>query len=310
MLLLQPAVLWNFHCRLHNRSLVNSLPKVSVVTVCYNSARTIKETLDSVMKQNYPGLEHIIIDGGSKDATLDIVRQYPHLLWSSEKDKGIYDAMNKGIRKATGDVVVMLNSDDCFRDGALMKVGQAFRENPNWDGLFGDIVYVDGENQEIFRREEALFDYDVLRFSNVCYVIHPTLFLKRTVHEKCGLYASDQYINCADYDLILKLGREGCRIGHLRDYLVNFRYHDYGQAADQRVMENVSRERRKLMMEHGFPGGLKGQLLVAYYRTKRQVQKLIHRGKVDFIPGHVHLRKHMRAKTKFSSNAMHSSSKA
>jgi glycosyltransferase involved in cell wall biosynthesis len=282
---------------------VKELPKISVVTVCYNSEHTIQQTIDSVVNQAYPNLEHIIVDGGSKDKTLDIVRRYPHLLWSSAKDKGIYDAMNKGIQRSCGEIVVMLNSDDCFRDGALLTVGRAFQKNPDWDGLFGDIIYVDGENREIYRREEAKFDYDVLRFGKVCYVIHPTLFLKKAIHNKIGLY-SDQYINCADYDLILKLGRTGCKIGHVPEYLVDFRYHDFGQGSDKRVMQNVSRESKRLMLEHGLPAGIRGEIIAVYYRAKRQVQKLIYRGKVDFIPGHIHLKKHMREKTKFTSNAM------
>jgi glycosyltransferase involved in cell wall biosynthesis len=278
-------------------------PKISVITVCFNSERTIRQTIDSVLDQHYPSLEHIIVDGGSKDSTLDIVRKYPHLLWSSEKDNGIYDAMNKGIRRATGDIVVMLNSDDCFREGALLHVARAFQEHPEWDGLFGDIVYVDGQNQEIYRREEAVFDYDVLRFSKVCYVIHPTLFLKRELHDRVGLY-SDQYVNCADYDLILKLGRAGSKIGHVRQYLVNFRYHDFGQSADKRVMENVAREGKKLRHEHGLPGGWVGDFISFYFRAKRQAQKLLYRGKIDLVPGHVFLKKHMREKTNFTSNSM------
>jgi glycosyltransferase involved in cell wall biosynthesis len=281
---------------------MHPLPKISVITVCYNSERTIQQTIESVESQAYPNLEHIIVDGASKDRTLEIVRQYQHLLWSSEKDTGIYDAMNKGIRRATGDVVVMLNSDDCFREGALLKVGQAFQQNPDWNGLFGDIVFVDAESKEIFRRAEAVFDYDVLRFSKVCYVIHPTLFLKKSVHDRLGLYAAENYVNCADYDLILKIGRAGLKIGHVPAYLVNFRYHNHGQSADLRVMANVARESLKLMKEHGFPGGFKGDVISLYYRSKRQLQKFVYRGKFDLVPGHVHLKKHMREKTEFSSN--------
>jgi glycosyltransferase involved in cell wall biosynthesis len=280
------------------------LPKISVVTVCYNSAHTIRETIESVGNQRYSNLEHIIVDGGSTDSTLAILRDYPDLLWWSEKDKGVYDAMNKGIGKATGEIVVMLNSDDCFRDGALLKVGQAFQANPTWDGLFGDIVYVDGQNREIFRRAEALFDYDVLRFSGVCYVIHQTLFVKRNLHQRLGLYRAEEFLSCADFDFILKLGRAGCRIGHVSEYLVNFRYHDYGQSADSRMVQNIVRERLRLMAEHGAPSGLKGSIFALFYRGKRQAQKLFYRGRIDFIPGRFHLKKHMRTETKFSSNVL------
>src|SRR5213078_882939 len=114
---------------------------------------------------------------GSTDGTIDLLRAYPHLKWISEKDKGHYHAMNKGVERASGDIVGILNADDCYRPGTLGKIASAFLEHPNWDALFGDIVYVDGKGQEIFRREEAKYDYDVLRFGNVCYVIHPALFI-------------------------------------------------------------------------------------------------------------------------------------
>src|SRR6266487_5259453 len=140
------------------------LPRISVVTPTFNSRHTLRETVESVLQQNYPNYEHIVMDGGSTDGTLDILREYPHLNWVSEKDNGHYDAMNRGIRKATGEVVNILNSDDCYRSGALHAVGSAFAANPDWDGLFGDVVYVDGKSKEIFRRQEALWDYDVLRF--------------------------------------------------------------------------------------------------------------------------------------------------
>lgn len=283
---------------------MHSVPKISVVTVCYNSEHTIRETIESVANQDYPNLEHLIVDGGSKDRTLDIVREHPHLLWTSEKDKGIYDAMNKGIRRATGDIVVMLNSDDCFRGGALLSVGKAFRDHPEWDGLFGDIIYVDSQGREIFRRAEAVFDYDVLRFSGVCYVIHPTLFVKKSVHDRLGLYRNEDLVNCADFEFMLRMGKAGCRIGHIPEFLVNFRIHDFGMTADKRVARNIAREHLKLMIEHGYQENMQGKALRLFYRAKRQWQKLIHRGKCDVIPGHLHLNKHMKEKTEFSSHTM------
>src|SRR5713226_4506797 len=128
---------------------MSELPRISVVTPTFNSRHTLRETIESVLRQGYPRYEHIVMDGGSTDGTLDILRQYPHLKWVSEKDKGHYDAMNKGILKAKGEVVNILNSDDCYRPGTLELVGNAFSAHPGWDGLFGDVVYVDGENQEI-----------------------------------------------------------------------------------------------------------------------------------------------------------------
>lgn len=263
---------------------------------------TLRETIESVLAQDYKNWEHIVIDGGSTDGTVDLIRSYDHLQWVSEKDKGHYHAMNKGIERASGDVIAILNADDCYRPGALSKVAAAFEKNPEWDALFGDVVYVDGENREIFRREEARYDYDVLRFGSVCYVIHPTLFVKKSVYERLGAYRYENFLNCCDVDLILRLGQSGCCVGHVPHPLANYRLHEHGQSADRRVVRNMQREYLAIRKEHGFPGGIKGKFLEVFARTKRQVQKLFYRGKLDLISGKWFLRKHMREKTTFSSN--------
>ena len=281
---------------------MSKLPRITVVTPSFNSIHTIRETIESVVTQEYADCEHIVMDGGSKDGTVDVLQEYPHLIWVSEKDEGHYHAMNKGIQRASGEVVLILNADDCLCPGVLQKVGEAFAAHPEWDGLFGDIRYVDGKGQEIYRREEATYDYNVLRFSGVCYVIHQTLFVRKAVHDRLGLYSHKQYKNSCDYDFILRLGRAGCKIGHLKTILVNYRYHDHGQSADLRVTTNMARESAVLRKEHGCPGGLAGKALRALYRLKRQGQKLLYRGKCDLVPGTWYLRRHMKAKTNFSSN--------
>src|SRR3954454_12100470 len=103
--------------------------RISVVTPTFNGATTLRETIESVLKQDYSNWEHIVIDGGSTDGTLDIVRSYAHLQWASEKDEGHYDAMNKGIARASGDVVAILNADDTYRPGTFTKVANAFEEH-------------------------------------------------------------------------------------------------------------------------------------------------------------------------------------
>lgn len=280
-----------------------SAPKISIVTPTFNSIVTLRETIESVLAQDYKNWEHIVIDGGSTDGTVDLIRGYPHLQWISEKDRGHYHAMNKGIERTSGDVIAILNADDCYREGALNKVAGAFGKNPEWDGLFGDVVYVDGESREIFRRKEARYDYDILRFGNICYIIHPTLFLKKSIYDRIGAYRYEKYLNCCDVDLILRLGQNGCHIGHIPYALANYRLHEYGQSADRRVFQNMQREYFAIRTEHGFPGGAAGKLLELFARAKRQFQKLIYRGKLDLIPGKWFLKKHMREKSNFSSNA-------
>jgi glycosyltransferase involved in cell wall biosynthesis len=281
---------------------MSPLPRITVVTPTFNSINTVRETIESVRSQNYPSLEHLVIDGGSKDGTLDVLKEYPHVSWVSEKDEGHYHAMNKGIQSAAGEIVNILNSDDCYRPGVLEKVGTAFARHREWDGLFGDIVYVDGQGKEIYRRTEALFDYDVLRFSRVCYVIHQTLFVRKSVHDRLGLYRHEDFLNSCDYEFILRLGRAGYSIGHLPEFLIDYRYHQHGQSADLRVTRNMAREGAIILREHGVPDGVRGKILRVIYRAKRQFQKLRYRGRIDMVPGTWFLRKHMRAKTNFMSN--------
>src|SRR5690349_17092933 len=127
--------------------------QISVVTPSFNSIHTIAATLESVASQDYRPVEHIVVDGGSTDGTLEILKRYPRLKWVSEKDQGHYHAMDKGTLMASGQIIAILNADDCYRPGVLSEVAGAFNQHPEWDGLFGDIVYVDGEGREIFRRE-------------------------------------------------------------------------------------------------------------------------------------------------------------
>jgi glycosyltransferase involved in cell wall biosynthesis len=276
-------------------------PKISVITPSFNSIHTIRDTIESVRTQDYQNWEHLVIDGGSKDGTVELLKEYPHLLWVSEKDEGHYHAMNKGIERATGEVVTILNADDCHRPGALRHVAKGFQAHPEWDGLFGDIVYVDAEGREIYRREEAFYDYDVLRFA-VGYIIHQTLFVRKSVHDRLGLYRHKDFLNCCDYEFILRLGQAECRIGHVPELLVNYRYHEHGQSADLRITRNMARESAIIRKEHGVPDGARAAFLKFYYRGKRQFQKLRYRGKMDLIPGTWILKKHMKEKTSFSSN--------
>jgi len=162
-------------------------PKITIVTPSFNSIHTIKATLDSVASQDYPHVEHIVVDGGSTDGTLDILRSYPRLVWVSEKDDGHYHAMDKGTRMASGEAVAMLNADDCYLPGVLSEVAVAFEKNPDWDALFGDMIFVDGEGKEIFRRQEAMFDAQIVRYGKNM-ANHQALFLKKEVYLRLGGY--------------------------------------------------------------------------------------------------------------------------
>lgn len=277
-------------------------PKISVITPCFNGIHTIRETIESVRSQDYPNLEHLVMDGGSTDGTIEVLKEYPCLSWVSQKDEGHYHAMNLGLQRATGEVMNILNADDCYRPGALRAVGEAFANHPDWDALFGDVVFVDGRGEEIYRREEACYDFNVLRYS-VPYVIHPAFFVRKSVHDRLGYFRHKELFNVCDAEFILRVGRAGCRVGHVPRLLINYRFHEFGQSADVRVYKNSRQEYEKVSQEYGKPPGWRGKLFRTVYRGKRQLQKLLYRGRCDLVSGLWKLRRHMRTKTTFSSNS-------
>ncbi len=274
---------------------------LSVVTPSFNSVRTIRETLESVARQDYPHVEHIVVDGGSTDGTLEIVRAFPRVRWVSEKDEGHYHAMNKGIVMARGDAVGILNADDCYCDGILAKAAAAFRANAKWDALFGDFIFVDGAGREIYRREEACWDPQIVRFG-IGMALHQALFVRKATYDRLGLLRHKDFKNACDMEFLMRMAKARCRVGHIREYVVRYRYHQFGQSADQRIVANMARETARIREEYGVPGGFAGRMLRHYARFKRQAQKLVLLGKCDLVPGRWLLRKHMRGQTDFSSN--------
>ncbi|MBQ9284776.1 MAG: glycosyltransferase [Bacteroidaceae bacterium] len=183
--------------------------KVSIITVTYNSARTIRDTIASVLCQTYPDIEYIVVDGASADNTVDILRQDEdkfggRMRWLSEKDRGIYDAMNKGIRMATGDVVGILNSDDFFTaDNVIEQMVKAFDDN-TVDATYGDIHFIrDGHPEKCIRYYSShRFSPRWLRFGFM--PAHPSFYARREVFERAGLYKTDYKIG-ADYEMMVRL---------------------------------------------------------------------------------------------------------
>jgi glycosyltransferase involved in cell wall biosynthesis len=182
---------------------------ISIITATFNSAKTLKDTIQSVLRQTNKDFEYLIIDGGSTDETIDIVKSYEsefsgRLKWVSEKDQGIYDAMNKGIKMASGDVVGILNSDDYFTsDDILQTVDNAFKSH-EIDAIYGDIHFIrDGNPQKCVRYYSSrMFRPFWLRFGFM--PAHPSFYCKREVFEKAGLYSLDYKIG-ADYEMMVRL---------------------------------------------------------------------------------------------------------
>jgi glycosyltransferase len=177
--------------------------KISIITVSYNSARTIAQTLQSVAEQTCKNVEHIVIDGLSSDNTLAIVKKYPQVRVISEKDTGIYDAMNKGIALATGDIVGILNADDVYYDTTILEhVVRAF-ETTQTDSIYGDLVYVAQNNTQKIIRNWKAGQYNSGLFKLGWMPPHPTFFVRKYVYEKYGVFDLRLPL-AADYELMLR----------------------------------------------------------------------------------------------------------
>ena len=179
--------------------------KISVITVCRNAAHTIGDTLESVATQGYADVEHIVVDGGSNDGTLDIIRargaRVAQLI--SEPDRGIYDAMNKGIALATGDIVGTLNADDVYRDDTVLsQVAEVFSD-PTVDACFADLLYVRQDDPSSIVRYWKSSEYRDGLFERGWMPAHPTFFVRRRVYEQFGGFDLD-YPRQADFELTMR----------------------------------------------------------------------------------------------------------
>lgn len=183
--------------------------RISVITATYNSGRTIGDTLESVLRQTYSDVELIVVDGASRDDTMDVVRRYEprfggRLHWTSEPDRGIYDAMNKGIARATGDVIGILNSDDFYTsDTVLERVAEAMAGG-DVDAVYGDIHYVrDGDLRRCVRYYSSRpFRRWMMRLGFM--PAHPSFYCRREVYERCGTFDTT-YRVAADFENLLRL---------------------------------------------------------------------------------------------------------
>lgn len=199
--------------------------KISIVTPAFNSAKTIRHTIESVAKQTHPNVEYIIVDGGSKDTTAKIVAQYPGVvdIFISEPDKGVYDAMNKGIRAASGDIIAILNSDDFYTHSyVLEQIANAFLES-GADSVYGDLQYVDQHNPHQVIRHWESGAFQRQNFLSGWMPPHPAFFVKRAVYQRYGLF-NLSLKNSADYELMLRfLYKHRVSTTYVSDVLVRMR---------------------------------------------------------------------------------------
>lgn len=198
--------------------------KITIITVCYNSGKTIKDTIESVLAQNYKNFEYIIIDGKSKDNTVDIIKSYEpkfngKMKWISEKDKGIYDAMNKGVKLASGDIIGLINADDILATPNAFQIIVDTFKNENCDGTYFNLRVLDENMKKVIR----VFNPKKGNYKLGWYPPHPTLYLKKDVYDKIGLYSLDYKI-AADYDLMIRVMKDsGIKLSYIKEVLVYMR---------------------------------------------------------------------------------------
>ena len=180
--------------------------RVSIITVCFNSVETIRDTIESVLAQSYPNIEHVIIDGASTDGTAEVLADYRGRIAKiiSEPDQGIYDAMNKGIRAATGDLVGILNSDDFFASSDVIStVAGEFRRDEDADIVFGDLIYVSPYDVRKVRRFYSSRGFRPWKLRFGFMPPHPATYVKKQVYDRFGLYR-DGYRIAADYEIFVR----------------------------------------------------------------------------------------------------------
>ncbi len=191
--------------------------KISIITVTFNSEATLKETIQSIRNQRYDDLEYIIVDGGSKDHTVDIIKENENIIskWISESDLGISDAFNKGIQMATGNLIGIINSDDMLEDNVLKVISQELKDDT--DVLYGNAISF-GEGIKPFIEKPSSLDGLYVSMT----IIHPATFVRKKAYEKYGTFNID-YKCCMDRDLMLRMYSRGAKFQYVDKILAKVR---------------------------------------------------------------------------------------
>lgn len=229
--------------------------KISVVTAVYNRATTIADAVESVQAQTYSEVEHVVQDGGSTDGTLDYLRsaQNSRTSLSSEQDEGIYDAINKGIARATGDVIGLMHSDDFFaHPKVLERISRRFAD-PQVDGVYGDLEYVSADVTGKIIRHWKAGEYRPQKLAWGWMPPHPTLYLRSSVFDRFGLYDTTFRI-AADYDAMLRyLGQGRIKLAYHPEVMVRMRLGGESNRSLERIIRK-SREDYRAIRRNGVGG--------------------------------------------------------
>lgn len=254
-------------------------PLVSVITVVRNGRAFLERTIQSVLDQTYDNIEYIIIDGGSTDGTLDVIRQYEHRLayWASERDNGISDAFNKGIKASTGDLVTLLNCDDWFSPDQIERGAAALRD-PSVEYVFGDLIFHDGSGKILYRINGDP-DYARIIHSKMPEICHPTVLARRSAYDRIGLFDL-RFRYAMDYEWLLRLhvhGGKGLYVPGIVGYM------GIGGASDLLFFRAV-REVRDISRLYG-QNAVRAEILYRLRIVKGTVRRLVERLTPDWFAG-------------------------
>lgn len=242
--------------------------KVSIITVTYNSAGTLEQTILSVIKQTYPNIEFIIVDGVSTDDTLNILDKYRVSISKqiSEKDNGLYDAINKGIDMAEGDVIGILHSDDFYIHDKVIENYVKVFENKPCDAVYSDLYYVDRDNIDKIKRKWKSGEYKEDSFLYGWMPPHPTFFVRKSMYDKYGKYILN-FKTAADYELMLRfIHKNKIRLAYLPEFTVKMRVGGKSNASVQNRLNANSEDRQAWELN-----GLKPKFFTLYLKPFRKI---------------------------------------
>lgn len=222
------------------------LPIVSIVTPSFNQGQFLRRTIESVLTQDYPRLEYLVLDGGSSDESVSILHSYgERFYWRSQPDGGQSNAINEGLRRTTGEIVTYLNSDDVLLPGALATVVEHFKTNPEWDVVYGNARLIDENDAVLGDYPTAPFAFD--RLLEDCCICQPAAFWRRRTMERVGLL--DEALHYAmDYEYWMRVARAGGVFGHVPEVLASSRMHSATKTQSARI--NVYREILEVSRRH------------------------------------------------------------
>jgi glycosyltransferase len=226
--------------------------KVSIITTCYNREGTIRDCIESVLAQDYPNIEYIVVDGASKDGSLSIIKEYEGRIATivSEPDGGMYEAINKGIRLATGDVIGLLHSDDFYYKTDRVRLIVEAMLQDDADIVYGNGLFVNKENPDSIVRKWMSGSFSKFKMRFGWLPLHPTVYIKRSCINRCGLY-DESYRIAADSDFLVRyFYKENFKITYLKKYIVRMRMG--GLSTDPKKMILKWKEDLRLYRNHGF----------------------------------------------------------